>query len=83
MPVATPAPVAKSAKKTSADLPPGAANVALEAQRAYAAQHFDEAEKKYLEVLALDPKGGDSTLGGLGYERLSSWPGEYLGRGDG
>jgi hypothetical protein len=27
-------------------------------------------------VLALDPKGGDSTLGGLGYERLTSWPGE-------
>jgi hypothetical protein len=26
-------------------------------------------------VLALDPKGGDSTLTGLGYERLSSWPG--------
>lgn len=27
-------------------------------------------------VLALDPKGGDSTLGGLGYPRLASWPGE-------
>ena len=27
-------------------------------------------------VLALDPKGGDSTLTGLGYQRLSSWPGE-------
>lgn len=27
-------------------------------------------------VLAVDPKGGDSTLGGLGYERLSTWPGE-------
>lgn len=54
-PVATPAPVAKSAKKTSADLPPGAANVALEAQRAYAAQRFDDAEKKYLEVLTLAP----------------------------
>lgn len=27
-------------------------------------------------VLALDPKGGDSTLAGLGYERLSTWPGE-------
>lgn len=26
-------------------------------------------------VLAIDPKGGDSTLGGLGYERLSSCPG--------
>jgi DNA helicase HerA-like ATPase len=25
-------------------------------------------------VLALDPKGGDSTLRALGYERLSSWP---------
>ncbi len=54
-PVAAPAPVAKSAKKNSADLPPGAANVALEAQRAYAAQRFDDAEKKYLEVLTLAP----------------------------
>jgi len=27
-------------------------------------------------VLALDPKGGDSTLSGLGYQRLSQWPGE-------
>ena len=26
-------------------------------------------------VLALDPKGGDSTLSTLGYERLSKWPG--------
>ena len=26
-------------------------------------------------VLALDPKGGDSTLSSLGYERLSKWPG--------
>ena len=32
-------------------------------------------------VLAIDPKGGDSTLGGLGYERLSSCPGpKKLGR---
>jgi hypothetical protein len=28
-------------------------------------------------VLAIDPKGGDSTLEGLGYERLSSWPGTH------
>lgn len=27
-------------------------------------------------VLALDPKGGDSTLTGLGYPRLSTWPGD-------
>lgn len=27
-------------------------------------------------VLAIDPKGGDSSLERLGYERLSSWPGE-------
>ncbi|NBU11457.1 MAG: hypothetical protein EB141_07665 [Verrucomicrobia bacterium] len=64
-PAAAPAPVAKSAKKNSADLPPGAANVALEAQRAYAAQRFDEAEKKYLEVLALDP-ANVYTLANLG-----------------
>ena len=30
--------------------------------------------RKY--VLALDPKGGDSTLAGLGYPRLDTWPGE-------
>lgn len=27
-------------------------------------------------VLALDPKGGDSTLTGLGYDRLTKWPKE-------
>ncbi len=64
-PAAVPAPVVKSAKKNSADLPPGAVNVALEAQRAYAAQRFDEAEKKYLEVLALDP-ANVYTLANLG-----------------
>ena len=68
-PVAAPAPVAKSAKKISADLPPGAANVALEAQRAYAAQRFDEAEKKYLEVLSLDP-GNIYTLANLGAAQM-------------
>ena len=31
-------------------------------------------ERRY--VLALDPKGGDSTLSKLGYERLTSWPGD-------
>lgn len=30
--------------------------------------------RKY--VLALDPKGGDSTLSGLGYPRLAEWPGD-------
>lgn len=68
-PVAAPAPVAKSAKKNSADLPPGAASVALEAQRAYAAQRFDVAEKKYLEVLTLDP-GNVYTLANLGAVQL-------------
>ena len=68
-PVATPAPVAKSAKKPSADLPPGAANVTLEAQRAYAAQRFDEAEKKYLEALALAPDNV-YTLANLGAAQM-------------
>ena len=68
-PVAAPAPVAKSAKKNSADLPPGAASVALEAQRAYAAQRFDEAEKKYLEVLTLDP-ANVYTLANLGAAQM-------------
>jgi tetratricopeptide (TPR) repeat protein len=68
-PVAAPAPVAKSAKKSSADLPPGAASVALEAQRAYAAQRFDDAEKKYLEVLTLDP-GNVYTLANLGAAQM-------------
>lgn len=68
-PVAAPAPVAKSAKKNSADLPPGAASVALEAQRAYAAQRFDDAEKKYLEVLTLDPDNV-YTLANLGAAQM-------------
>lgn len=68
-PVAAPAPVAKSAKKNSADLPPGAANVALAAQRAYSAQRFDEAEKKYLEVLTLDPSNV-YTLANLGAAQM-------------
>ncbi|MEQ2009886.1 MAG: hypothetical protein ABMA26_24130 [Limisphaerales bacterium] len=68
-PVAAPAPVAKSAKKNSADLPPGAASVALEAQRAYAAQRFDVAEKKYLEVLTLDPNN-IYTLANLGAAQM-------------
>ncbi|MBI5802104.1 MAG: tetratricopeptide repeat protein [Verrucomicrobia bacterium] len=68
-PVAAPAPVAKSAKKNSADLPPGAASVALEAQRAYAAQRFGEAEKKYLEVLSLDP-ANVYTLANLGAAQM-------------
>ena len=68
-PVAVPAPVAKSAKKNSADLPSGAANVALEAQRAYASQRFDEAEKKYLEVLTLDPNNV-YTLANLGAAQM-------------
>jgi tetratricopeptide (TPR) repeat protein len=68
-PVATPAPVAKSAKKISADLPPGAANVTLEAQRAYAAQRFDEAEKKYLEALTLAPDN-IYTLANLGAAQM-------------
>ena len=55
-PAAASAPVAKTAEKSSPAVPPpGAAVVALEAQRAYAAQRFDEAEKKYLEVLNLVP----------------------------
>lgn len=31
-------------------------------------------QRKY--VIALDPKGGDSSLSKLGYPRLTSWPGE-------
>jgi len=68
-PAAAPAPVAKSAKKSSADLPPGAASVVLEAQRAYTAQRFDEAEKKYLEVLTLDPSNV-YTLANLGAAQM-------------
>lgn len=68
-PVASPAPVAKSAKRPSADLPPGAANVTLEAQRAYAAQRFDDAENKYLEALTLAPDNV-YTLANLGATQM-------------
>jgi Tfp pilus assembly protein PilF len=43
-------------KKSSKELPAGAGPLVAEAQRAFAARRFDEAEKKYLEVLELDKK---------------------------
>jgi tetratricopeptide (TPR) repeat protein len=61
-PVATPGkrteppPEPKPAKKSIKDLPPGAASLVNEAQRAFAARHLDEAENKYLQALKLDEK---------------------------
>jgi Tfp pilus assembly protein PilF len=43
-------------KRTATTLPPGAGALDAAAQRAFAAGHFDEAEKKFLEVLRQDEK---------------------------
>ncbi len=55
----TPVPVAsetKAAKKGNRELPPGAGALVAEADRAFEARRYDEAEKKYLQVLAQDDK---------------------------
>ena len=51
-----PLPELKPAKKSIKDLPPGAASLVNEAQRAFAARRLDEAESKYLQALKLDEK---------------------------
>ena len=43
-------------KKSVRELPSGAGPLVTEAQRAYSAGHFDDAEKKYLDVLKMDEK---------------------------
>ncbi|MBI4327913.1 MAG: tetratricopeptide repeat protein, partial [Chloroflexi bacterium] len=43
-------------KKPSKELPAGAGVLVAEAQRAFAARRYDEAEKKYLQVLKLDER---------------------------
>ena len=63
-PVETPATPAAPAEP-----PPGAATLMADAQRAFAARRFDEAEKKYLEVLRLDEKNV-GTLQRLGAAQL-------------
>ncbi len=46
----------KAAKKSTKDLPAGTAPLIAEAQRAFAAGRYDEAEQKYLQVLRQDEK---------------------------
>lgn len=55
-PTAQLAPVEAKPVKKSRELPPGAGTLVAQAERAFAAQRFDEAEKKYLEVLRQDGK---------------------------
>lgn len=55
---------AKGSKKSVKDIPAGAGPLVTEAQRAFAAQRFDEAEKKYEQVLKMDEKSV-FTLGNL------------------
>jgi len=62
------APTAKSDSKRK-ELPPGAGILLAEAQHAFVARRFDEAEKKYLEVLKMDDKNL-LTLGNLGAVQL-------------
>ncbi|MDB6053445.1 MAG: Tetratricopeptide 2 repeat protein [Verrucomicrobiales bacterium] len=47
--------VVKKPKKTNRELPAGAGALAADAERAFAQRRFEDAEKKYLEVLAQDP----------------------------
>ncbi|MEO8426506.1 MAG: tetratricopeptide repeat protein, partial [Verrucomicrobiota bacterium] len=51
-----PPPEPKPVKKSIKDLPPGAAPLVNEAQRAFAARRLDEAANKYLQALKLDEK---------------------------
>jgi len=46
----------KAGKKSVKELPRGAAALVAEAQREFAAKHYDKAEEKYLEVLRQDEK---------------------------
>ncbi|MBI3418072.1 MAG: tetratricopeptide repeat protein [Verrucomicrobia bacterium] len=46
----------KPARKSIEDLPPGAGPLVTEAQRAFAARRFEEAETKYKQALKLDEK---------------------------
>ncbi len=46
----------KAGKKSVKELPRGAAALVVEAQREFAARHFEKAEEKYLEVLRQDEK---------------------------
>jgi tetratricopeptide (TPR) repeat protein len=63
-------PAAPEAKKKSLkDLPPGAGPLVMEAQRAFAARRFAEAEQKYLQVLKLDENNA-FTLGNLAAIRM-------------
>src|SRR5262245_13169543 len=50
------APDPKAGKKSMKEIPPGAGPLVAEAQRAFATRRFEDAEKKYLEVLRQDEK---------------------------
>lgn len=57
-------------KKTMNDLPAGTGTLVAEAQRAFAAQRYDEAEAKYQEVLRMD-ENNVYTLGNLAAIQLA------------
>jgi tetratricopeptide (TPR) repeat protein len=50
------APDPKAGKKSMKEIPPGAGALVAEAQRAFQTRRFEDAEKKYLEVLRQDEK---------------------------
>jgi tetratricopeptide (TPR) repeat protein len=49
-----PAPISKKPAKGSQTLPPGAGALAAEAERAFLQKRYEEAEKKYLQLLSQD-----------------------------
>jgi Flp pilus assembly protein TadD len=63
------APVESKPVKKTKELPPGAGTLVAQAERAFAAQRFDEAEKKYLEVLRQD-ENNTYILGNLAATQL-------------
>lgn len=69
---ANPRPVPESRKEAKRkELPAGAGIIIQDAQRAFAAKRFDEAEQKYLQVLKMDDQN-IFTLGNLGLIQMEA-----------
>jgi Tfp pilus assembly protein PilF len=65
----------KPVKHTAKDLPPGAGALAAEAERAFGARRYDEAEKKYLQILQQD----ENNIYVLGNLAATEWELKHYG----